>query len=1100
MTTNKIFTFFLSILVLAAVLTSTHTAQALKKNDGLSTMVVFGLNDHTNITFKKPWINQNITVSAGDFYGSVDGDTAKFYCIDLQHNIQYNPHEYTDDGETPPEITYILNNYYPKVPTSQYSGALSSINNESAAIQSAIWHFSDSLDLTTITNGTVSSRAQQIAADAIANADTTTPVQTLVFNPVSQALGMGTTASFVIEAYDENNDPAPGIEVVITHNSDGVLSEDTVYTDANGITDTVTLTQGTGNSAVVTATAKVTIPQGTRYISKTDPDNTQKLVLATPIQAVKQTTMNINWYPEADLQLTKTVSDDEPEDGDQITFTLTVTNNGPSTATGIQITDIWPMGVIYVGHTASTGTYDSASYIWTIPSLASGASAALDITADVDFSFANSTAFDLGPAAPYNVFVLKDITQPSSDTEGRMAVGRNANLDNYSVGDKLPNSNGTDDVLVVGRKITFGSGRVFHGNVVYGRFKNIGSQVSVDEGTVRQDTVVDFAAAETYLKNLSDQLRLYPITNNTVFDIPNLSMVGSNPFINVFEVKGSDLTDANSVLIDVPNGAVVIINISGNNINWSGGLEVRGTDYTNVIYNFYKARKITISHIDVTGTILAPKARVNFISGVQNGQMIAKFVEGQGQFNHKPFVGNIPLDTIIVNVAEITAVDQPDPDSEVDNGDTDEDDYAMVPVYLKNTGNVSSGNSGGGSGSSSGGTWSLISNVAPSQIIWTMTGDNDGNLLAGTFGGTIYKSFDGGANWTTLSNSLNVSYVWDIEVASDGKIYAGSEKGLYYSVDDGISWSITSMGAFKRVDVRSIAIDTAGAIYAGTWGGGLHKSTDGGTNWTDVTNGIGGLGVIHALVVNSDNEVFAGTYDDGLYYSNDGGASWTKTSLSYNHVWSMEVTSTDEIYVGTYGSGVYYSDDNGSSWSYLSQGLSGQHIYALSVDTADVVYANSWAHGIYSFSGGSLKANKSGVASGNSLGLDGLRISAITIDKESNELIASTENGLLYRLETSVTSINENGKVSPEEYNLSQNYPNPFNPSTKINFSVANAGNYTLTVYNVLGQQVATLISGQLTAGTHTVDFNASKLASGVYVYRLKGSDVNITKKMILIK
>ena len=86
-------------------------------------------------------------------------------------------------------------------------------------------------------------------------------------------------------------------------------------------------------------------------------------------------------------------------------------------------------------------------------------------------------------------------------------------------------------------------------------------------------------------------------------------------------------------------------------------------------------------------------------------------------------------------------------------------------------------------------------------------------------------------------------------------------------------------------------------------------------------------------------------------------------------------------------------------------------------------------------------------------------------------------------------------------YILEQNYPNPFNPTTNISFSLADAAPVKLTVYNLLGQEVATLIGGKvMTAGTHTVAFNASSLSSGVYIYRLEAGSFVSNKRMTLIK
>lgn len=94
---------------------------------------------------------------------------------------------------------------------------------------------------------------------------------------------------------------------------------------------------------------------------------------------------------------------------------------------------------------------------------------------------------------------------------------------------------------------------------------------------------------------------------------------------------------------------------------------------------------------------------------------------------------------------------------------------------------------------------------------------------------------------------------------------------------------------------------------------------------------------------------------------------------------------------------------------------------------------------------------------------------------------------------------------TPIEFNLSQNYPNPFNPSTKITFSLAADSKVSLKVFDVLGQEVVTLVNEQLTAGIHNYDFNASGLNSGIYFYKIEasgisGNDFVDIKKMILVK
>ncbi|MCE1190049.1 MAG: T9SS type A sorting domain-containing protein [Ignavibacteria bacterium] len=90
--------------------------------------------------------------------------------------------------------------------------------------------------------------------------------------------------------------------------------------------------------------------------------------------------------------------------------------------------------------------------------------------------------------------------------------------------------------------------------------------------------------------------------------------------------------------------------------------------------------------------------------------------------------------------------------------------------------------------------------------------------------------------------------------------------------------------------------------------------------------------------------------------------------------------------------------------------------------------------------------------------------------------------------------------TAAQSFDLNQNYPNPFNPVTKISFNLSKAGSASLRVYDVLGREVATLVNGQLTSGTHEYMFNGAKLASGMYIYKLEANGVTAQKKMMLLK
>jgi len=120
---------------------------------------------------------------------------------------------------------------------------------------------------------------------------------------------------------------------------------------------------------------------------------------------------------------------------------------------------------------------------------------------------------------------------------------------------------------------------------------------------------------------------------------------------------------------------------------------------------------------------------------------------------------------------------------------------------------------------------------------------------------------------------------------------------------------------------------------------------------------------------------------------------------------------------------------------------------------------------------------------------------------DENSLVASAQSSefkLRFAPPTSTSS--EIASELPAELSLSQNFPNPFNPTTTISFSLPVNGQVRLAVYNTLGQQIAELVNGEMSAGTHTTNFDASSLSSGVYVYRIEAAGQVLSKRMTLVK
>ncbi|MGB9665230.1 MAG: T9SS type A sorting domain-containing protein, partial [Ignavibacteria bacterium] len=140
---------------------------------------------------------------------------------------------------------------------------------------------------------------------------------------------------------------------------------------------------------------------------------------------------------------------------------------------------------------------------------------------------------------------------------------------------------------------------------------------------------------------------------------------------------------------------------------------------------------------------------------------------------------------------------------------------------------------------------------------------------------------------------------------------------------------------------------------------------------------------------------------------------------------------------------------------------------------------------------------------GNSIVLDPSRLRKISLVYEKRDNMNLTNYDVEIK---NIAFLSKNGSKKsgvseiPNEYKLSQNYPNPFNPSTMIEFSIVKSEFVSLKVYNILGQEVATLVNEVKNPGIYSVRFDASHLSSGVYIYRLQTETFTATKKMILQK
>ncbi len=332
---------------------------------------------------------------------------------------------------------------------------------------------------------------------------------------------------------------------------------------------------------------------------------------------------------------------------------------------------------------------------------------------------------------------------------------------------------------------------------------------------------------------------------------------------------------------------------------------------------------------------------------------------------------------------------------------------------------------------------------------------SSGDILAGTADYSmenwsgIVRSTDGGGTWNGLWFNQDSYPVYSLLIDSDGYIYAGTgyDNGVIMSsTDNGNNWLQLNTGSAATF-VYALAIDSIGHLFAGM-DNGIYRSTNNGNSWVQINSGLTVID-IRSLVIHSSGILFAGTYGEGVFLSTNNGDTWEATGLTSTYIRSLVVNSIGDIFAGTEGSGVFCSTDNGNTWSQTSTGLTSQYVYSLAINADD-------------------------------------------------RLFAGTLQGVFRSAESTVNV--EQIIEGPSSFELTQNYPNPFNPSTTIRYSVSTYKFVTLKVYDVLGNEVATLVDGYKPSGSYEVEFEAASLTSGVYFYQLKSGEYTETKKMILMK
>lgn len=232
----------------------------------------------------------------------------------------------------------------------------------------------------------------------------------------------------------------------------------------------------------------------------------------------------------------------------------------------------------------------------------------------------------------YQFYVLGDSTLNGNGTNGRMAVGGDATFTSSSLGGA---SATTPYSLVVGGDLTYYNGGSINGGALIGGANNAPSYMSVTTGALP----VDFTAENLRLKNLSDTLGAKAANGVTELKWGSgLYLTGTDSALNVFNISSTMLSQASWFNVNIASGSQVLINVTGDNINMTGGLNFGNA--SNILWNFVDATNIRAQNVSIGGSVLAPDATFAGGGGTVAGSLIVGSFNGAMSFGNAGYAGD----------------------------------------------------------------------------------------------------------------------------------------------------------------------------------------------------------------------------------------------------------------------------------------------------------------------------------------------------------------------------------------------------------------------------------------------------------------------------
>ncbi|OMC86721.1 choice-of-anchor A family protein, partial [Paenibacillus odorifer] len=250
----------------------------------------------------------------------------------------------------------------------------------------------------------------------------------------------------------------------------------------------------------------------------------------------------------------------------------------------------------------------------------------------------------LGIAGDYNAFIFGKATVTAS-LRGNLAAGGDTTTSSVDI--NMSNGNKVPYAIVTGGNLDFTNGTVY-GNIIHqGEFNKVDSG-SIISGTYRKvtDTLIDFASAQQYYVNLSNQLATVPQNGTTELKYNGLYIKGDHS-VNIFNLTADYFNQAGWTNVTASSGSTMIYTITGSTVNVHKAFDLpQNTTGNNILYNFPDATAVNISGVEIKGSILAPKAALNISNGNVYGNVIAASLSTASCYIAiLPYTGPVPVPT-----------------------------------------------------------------------------------------------------------------------------------------------------------------------------------------------------------------------------------------------------------------------------------------------------------------------------------------------------------------------------------------------------------------------------------------------------------------------